>query len=44
MKDFSIYVRVWDQHNWQLSPKYELIVNKNTTMKELALQIHTLLK
>ena len=40
MKDYSIYVRTWDQANWLLSPKYEFIVNKNTTMKSLSHQIH----
>jgi hypothetical protein len=40
MKDFAIYVRTWDQANWVLSPKYEFVVNKNTTMKDLAHQIH----
>lgn len=43
MKDFSIYIRVWDQLNWTLSKKYEILVNKSTTMKDVAVQIHTLL-
>ena len=40
MKDYSIYVRLWDQENWVLSPKYEFTVNKSTTMKDLAHEIH----
>ena len=35
-KDFSIYFRLWDQQNWQLSEKIEMIVNKNMTAKELS--------
>lgn len=44
MRDFSIYVRVWDQLAWKLSPKYEFIVNKNVTMKDLSLQIYNCFK
>lgn len=40
IKEYSIYIRVWNQLEWTLSDKYELSVNKNTTMKELAQQIH----
>ena len=43
LKDFSIYVRLWDQKNWRLSQKYEFLVNKHTTMKALAAQIHACL-
>lgn len=43
LKDFSIYVRVWDQHNWKLSQKYEFLVNKHITMKGLAADIHSCL-
>jgi hypothetical protein len=43
LRDFSIYVRVWDQLNWTLSPKYEFLVNKHTTMRGLAAQIHACL-
>lgn len=43
MKDFSIYVRTWDQLNWILSPKYEFIVNKNTLMNDLARTINAYL-
>lgn len=42
LKDYSIYVRLWDQLNWRLSNKYEVIVNKNTTVSDLANIIHTL--
>jgi hypothetical protein len=43
LKDFSIYVRVWDQSNWRLSQKYEFLVNKHTNMRALAAQIHACL-
>lgn len=35
IKDFSIYFRVWDQRNWELSEKIEVVVNRNTMMKEV---------
>jgi hypothetical protein len=44
LKDFSIYVRIWDQLNWKLSQKYEFLVNKHTTMKGLSSLIHTRLE
>jgi hypothetical protein len=44
LKDFSIYVRIWDQQNWKLSQKYEFLVNKGTTMRSLASQIYTIIK
>ena len=43
MKDFAVYVRLWDQLKWKLSPKFEFIVNKSTTMRQLADQVHDFL-
>lgn len=40
MKDYSIYVRIWDQSNWNLSKKYEFVVNKNTSMRSLSILIY----
>ena len=40
MKDFLIYVRVWNPLEWTLSDKMEIVVTKLTTMKDLATLIY----
>ncbi|EGR28599.1 ubiquitin carboxyl-terminal hydrolase family protein, putative [Ichthyophthirius multifiliis] len=39
LKDYLIYVRIWNQQNWQLSDIIELMVSKTNTGYELAQKI-----
>ena len=43
LKDFAVYVRLWDQLAWKLSPKFEFVVSKGTTMAQLAEQVQAFL-
>lgn len=39
IKDYSVYVRVWDAGQWSLSQKMEFVLSKSVTMRQFASSI-----